>query len=265
MRHVSLLMIFIWATARANPSVPLADTVYMSSERLTVIIGPTEAEFRGTFTFRSAGPVSDDGEHASLAVPIWFPARAQKSNPSIAAFWSMFNSDYHSLVSTKEKEMVEKTLGLKAYIDKKEFRAENLFISGWPANHESVPKNWEQPGWKVLRFDFTVSPNVIEDATPVIISYRQPLIRDIGKWEFVYVPVFAHLPKGISTSNTNRYSITLTADPYCDLTVTNGEFNTVLLSGQRITLTPKDLQAIHATVLPRRTIPVLPKEAASGN
>jgi len=177
----------------------------------------------------------------------------------------MFNGDFHSLASTKEKEIVEKALGLKAYIDKKELRAGALSISGWPATHDAVPKNWEQPGWKVLLFDFFVSPNVIESATPVTISYRQPLIRSIGTWDFVYVPVFAHLPKGISTSNTNRYSITLKADPYCDLTVTNGEFSTVLLSGQCITLSPKDLQAIHATVLPRHKKPVLPKEAASGN
>jgi hypothetical protein len=93
-----------------------------------------------------------------------------------------------------------------------------------------------------------VSPRIIDNGTPVTISYRQPLLRSNRNGSFVYVSIFEHLPKGVSLSETNHYSITLTVTPDCDLAVTNGLFKTRVESGRSVILSPKHLQAIRSTV-----------------
>src|SRR5580700_10943835 len=128
MRLVLLLTAVISATASANPvAVPTGGPsffgdIYISSEKLAVIIGPGDAEFNGTFTFKSAKRVWGDIDYVTIAVPIWFPAEAQNGDPAISAFWAVFNDDYANLGSTTEGQTVKKILGLRAHLDDRELR-----------------------------------------------------------------------------------------------------------------------------------------------
>jgi len=90
MRSCFLTIILFCATAQANPVAPDPPlNAYISSEKLAVTIGPTEARFNGTFTFKIAGNVSNIERAmnvARLQIPVWFPADARQSS-AIASFW----------------------------------------------------------------------------------------------------------------------------------------------------------------------------------
>ena len=256
MRSSILLILLFWATARANPVAPDPPfDAFISSEKLVVTIGPAEAKFNGTFTFKTSGHVSSIEQTEGvvrLQIPIWFPADSRQSS-AVSSFWKAIDqTQYSYLIDSMSKKAIEQAVELKVVVDERSLQASDLVISGRGGyGYTIIPKGWREPGYHVLLFTFMVSPRIIDNGTPVTISYRQPLLRSNRNGSFVYVPIFEYLPKDVSLSETNHYSITLIATPDCDLVVTNGLFKTKLGAGQDVILSPKHLQAIHVAVQSR--------------
>lgn len=256
MRFSILLIFLFWVAARANPVAPDPPlNAFISSEKLAVTIGPAEARFNGTFTFKVANDDSNI-EHSvyvtKLQIPIWFPADPRQS-PAVASFWNAVdkNDDMYAvyLIDPACKKAIEQAVDLKVVLGTLTVPPTELVISGRGGyGYTRIPKSWRQPGYHVLLFTFMVSTRVIDGETPITISYRQPLLGRAGRSSFFYLPIFEHLPKSVSLSDTNHYSITLTAAPNCDLAVTNGLFKTRLGADRDVVLSPRHLQAIHATV-----------------
>jgi hypothetical protein len=69
-----------------------------------------------------------------------------------------------------------------------------------------------------------------------------------GQARSVYVPIFNNLPKGVSTADTNHYSITLMADKDCVLSVQNGEERSIVQAGRSVALEPGHHRAIRVAV-----------------
>jgi hypothetical protein len=212
--------------------------------------------FNGMFTFKIAGNVSDVQRAMNavrLQIPIWFPADARQSS-AIASFWKAIDQMQSSyLIDAKSKKAIEQAVGLKVVAGAQSLQPSDLVISGRGGyGYTVIPKGWREPGYHVLLFTFTVSPRIIDGTAPITISYRQPLLSTAGKSSFFYKPIFEHLPKGVSLSETNHYSITLIADPNCELIVTNGLFKAQIEPGRDVNLSPKHLQAIRATVQSRK-------------
>lgn len=256
MRSHFLLIIWFCVTARANPVAPDPPlNAFISSEKLAVTIGPAEAKFNGTFTFKTAGSVSNveyTMNAARLQIPIWFPSDVKQSS-AIASFWKAIDqTQYSYLTDSTSKKAVEQAVGLKVVVGTQSLQASDLVISGRGGyGYTLIPKGWRESGYHVLLFTFEVSPRIIDSGTPITISYRQPLLNTVGRSSFFYIPIFEHLPKSISLSETNRYCITLAAAPNCDLVVTNGLFNARVEHGRDINLSPKHLQAIRVMVQSR--------------
>jgi hypothetical protein len=256
MRSSFLLIILFCAAAGANPVAPDPPLdAFISSEKLAVTIGPAEARFNGTFTFKTAGHVSSieqTGGVARLQIPIWFPADARQSS-AIASFWKAIDQSQDSyLIDSASKKAVEQAVELKVVAGARSLPASDLVISGRGGyGYTMIPKRWREPGYHVLLFTFMVSPRIMDSGAPITISYRQPLLGTAGRSSFFYIPLFEHLPTSVSLSETNHYSITLTAAPNCDLDVTNGLFKARVEPGQNVNLSPKHLQAIRVTVQSR--------------
>jgi hypothetical protein len=256
MRSCILLILFFWLTARANPVAPDPPLdAFISSEKLAVTVGPAEARFDGMFTFKTAGHVSSIEQTAGfvrLQIPIWFPAGSKQSS-AIASFWKAIDqAQYSYLTDSTSKKVIEQALELRVVVNALSLPVSDLVISGRGGyGYTIIPKRWREPGYHVLLFTFMVSPQIIDRGAPINISYRQPLLISAGRRSFFYIPIFDHLPKGVSLSETNHYSITLIAAPDCDLTVTNGLFKAHVEPGQDVMLGPKHLQAIRVTVQSR--------------
>ncbi len=251
-----LVFILFCATARANPVAPDPPlNAFISSEKLAVTIGPSEAEFNGTFTFKIVGDVSTVERTmnvARLQIPVWFPSDTNESS-AIAAFWKAIDQSEDSyLMEAVSRKAVEQAVEMKVVAGAQSLQASDLIISGRGGyGYTIIPKKWREAGYHVLLFTFMVSPRIIDSEVPITISYRQPLLSTAGRNSFFYLPIFEHLPKGVSLSDTNRYSITLTAASSCDLIVTNGSFKAQVEPGRDVNLSPKPLQAIRVTVKPR--------------
>ena len=164
----------------------------------------------------------------------------------------MDQTQYSYLFDSASKKAVEQAVEMKVVVGAQSFQASDLIISGRGGyGYTIIPKGWREPGYHVLLFTFMVSPRIIDSGTPITISYRQPLLSTAGTSSFFYMPIFEHLPKSVSLSETNHYGITLTAAPNCDLVVTNGLFHARVAPGQNVNLSPKHLQAIRVTVQPQ--------------
>jgi hypothetical protein len=253
MRSCFLLMILFCAAARANPVVPDPPlNAFIASEKLAVTIGPAEARLNGTFTFQITGNVSKAERAlntAELRIPVWFPAGSGQGS-AIASFWKAIDQSQDSyLTEPASGKAIEQAVAMKVVAGGQPPKATDLVISGRGGyGYTLIPNTWRETGYHVLLFYFMVSPRIIDSGTPITISYRQPLRSAGGSRQFFYIPLFEHLPKSVSLSDTNRYCITLTAAPNCDLAVTNGLFRTRVKPGGSVNLSPKPLQAIRATV-----------------
>src|ERR1035438_8264325 len=101
MRVAILIALFIGGTAYANPVVVLRDSmvvlrdlkIYIDSEKLTVIISPTNATFNATFTFAFAPSTSDvnraSSPSARVTLPLWLP-ESRSGDPFLEKFWKGF-------------------------------------------------------------------------------------------------------------------------------------------------------------------------------
>ena len=247
MRLPALWLICALASASGNPRVTPGVELYISYEKLAATIDSTNAELHGTFRFTTVGHKSYASQTVGIQLPIWFPADAQE-NSAIAAFWSVFDQAHHTHFSAKEKQTLDEILRLKVELSGKELRPELLMVSGRGDSGNFIPKNWEVLGCRVLLLWFATTPELIESGAKLTVSYQQPLLTYKGERYFVYIPIFEHLPNSISTSNTNLYSVNLTAGPNCDLAVTTAALTSPVGPGQQVTLSPQNLQLIRAVV-----------------
>jgi hypothetical protein len=253
MRVTTLITVLFSMSLRANPVGHVAppNRVYLASEHLTVTISPADAELKGTFTFqyRQDG-YSPTNRLAKLEFPVWFPERDTK-DPTVAAFWKVFSRDQgYGEVGDQTRPVFDKALALRVFEgDEQGGRLFSILTSRSP-RHVWVPQEWHrEAGYCCLVFTFHVLPAKSGlTVAPLTVSYRQPHIQTSRGAKFFYLPVFQNLPKGLSTADTNRYSITLVAQPGCSMRVSNGHQEATVEAGQSITLSPRHHQPIRAMV-----------------
>jgi hypothetical protein len=259
MRIATFIAFLFCATARANPlpvAFPAEVLVYMSSERLTASISPDEAELKGTFTFSNQLAVAQAAS-IILEIPIWFPEIDPKDS-SVADFWKSFRKDELTSVTPQIKVALEKSVGLHVSLGGEPLAAYRLTaLTSTNSRQRWAPREWQQEtGFCCLVFEFYFDHAAALTQKPLTISYRQPLLQVKGAGEFFYLPVLQNLPKSLSTTDTNRYTITIIAEPRCSLVVSNGGQKTLVEAGHSITLSPRHHQAIRAiaTTQPRTTL-----------
>ena len=260
MRILIVITFAFWTMANANPlPLPLPAHVYISFEKLVAVISPTNATFTATFTFSAPGIEASgtDIQQSLLELPIWFPEQSG-DDPSIAAFWNTFGTNMLNVIKPQKREAFEKAVGLRAIVgtnDEPIHAFATLYQHGDQRPFKFfAQREWKvflespEPGFSCLVFKIDALGEFVRNHTPVFISYRQPLAISEGKGRFFYLPIFENLPNGISTTDTNKYSITILATPDCSLTVTSGEQKFTVEAGKSITLSPKHRQAIRAIV-----------------
>ena len=257
MRFAIIITLLICATARGNPialALPAEDRIYMASEHLTANIAPDVAEFSGTFTFRYRQdiPSPEQKSFVMLEIPIWFP-EANPRDPSVTEFWKTFRRDDGTELTPQKRVAFEKAVGLRVALGGEPLPVKQ-FSTLTSTNSRQVwaPREWQQEaGFCCLVFSFYFTDDSVLTRKPLTISYRQPLDQADGAGRFFYLPVFKNLPKGASTTDTNRYSVTIVAQPGCSLAVTSGDTKSRVESGYRIMLSPRHHQAIRATATTR--------------
>ena len=254
MRIAVLMNIAFCTITRANPlpvALPAADRVYMASEHLTASISPDAAELKGTFTFQYRQDVSAPGHRSfvMLEIPIWFPEH-NANDPSVEEFWKHFPKDNGIAITATTRAAFKKAVGLRVFLGDTALPVEQFStLTSTNSRQRWAPREWQQEAnLCCLVFNFYIKDDSALVQTPLTISYRQPLFKanDVGR--FFYLPVFQNLPNVASTGDTNRYSITVVAQPGCSLTVTNGEQKFTVEAGHSVTLGPKHHQPIRAVV-----------------
>jgi hypothetical protein len=254
-----LIFFLVCAAARANPvalALPATDRIYIASEHLTISISPEVAELRGTFTFQYRQDVPSPGQRSfvMLEIPIWFPEQ-HPTDSSVAEFWRVFPKDNGAEVTPQTTGVFERAVALHASLG-----GQSLPVSQFSSlTHTNSRQRWaarewqQEAGFCCLVFGFYFKDDSTLTQKPLIISYRQPLSHSGGVASFFYLPVFQNLPKSTSTTDTNRYAITITAQPGCSLMVTSADQKSEVESGHSITLSPRHHQAIRAVATTRST------------
>ncbi|MGH7940183.1 MAG: hypothetical protein ACREFR_03825, partial [Limisphaerales bacterium] len=108
---------------RSNPIVGPANIparVYIRSEHLDVIVSPTVAAFKGTFTFaaQALNNMNEGTQQTFMLLPIWFPQQ-KSSNPAVSRFWDAFGTNLFRVVRPRNREVLEKAVGLNILLGKK--------------------------------------------------------------------------------------------------------------------------------------------------
>jgi hypothetical protein len=243
MRIITFVTFLMCAVARGNPvvfAVPASDRVYMSSEHLTAIISPVDAQLKGNFMFHYRADVPAPGQKSAvvLEIPIWFPEERLK-DPSVAEFWKSFPRDGDTEVIPQKRTDFEKAIELHASLDGRPLRLIRLDLLLTNSVIMTVPWEWHQePGFCCLVFSFDLNDDSALTQKPLTISYKQPLLQVNGVGNFYYLPDFKNLPKGTKTTDTNMFSITIQATPNCTLTVINGNQKSEVEAGHAITVGP---------------------------
>jgi hypothetical protein len=243
---------------------PLPAHVYLSSERLEVIVSPAAAEFKATFIF-SAHDIKDSDKdvlETFMQLPVWFPQQAS-DDPSVTGFWKTFGTNVFNRLRPENEKALEKAVGLKILVEKQSLPI-NAFVMLYQNGDQRTFKffkfkEWEvfrelqEPGYCCLLFRIDGLGKLVQKHVPIVVSYRQPLLKAEGNGRFFYLPIFENLPKDVLTTDTNRYSVTLTAASGCSLTVTNGQRTFKVDAGHSIALAPQDRQAIRAMAVGSQT------------
>lgn len=253
-------MLLLAGIAFGNPIPgPLAAHYYISFERLEVTLSTTEAVFKGAFEFSSPDLKLSDNDmmETFMELPVWFPQQSS-NDQTVNAFWHSFGTNMLQIIRPQNREVFERAVGLRVYFGKR-----LIPINGFAMLYEGgnrkpfeffLSKEWEvleenqEPGFCCLVFRVDGLGTFVRKQIPMKVFYRQPLFKVKKAGRFFYLPIFENLPKGVSTTDTNHYSIKLTAAPGCCLAVTNGLQTFKVDAGDSITLIPKDRQAIHAMV-----------------
>ncbi|HXR03589.1 MAG TPA: hypothetical protein VN836_02655 [Verrucomicrobiae bacterium] len=261
----SVIVILLFACAAGGNPIPgpLPAHVYISSERLEATVSLYEAAFKGTFTF-SAQDLKDSGkevEQTFMQLPIWFPQQTS-DDPTVVAFWNAFGTNMLNIIRPKNKETFEKAVALKVFFEKQAMPV-NAFAMLYQNGDQRPFEIFTRPDWVGFREmqdpDFCCllvridgMGELVRRHTPAVITYRQPLVKTGGKGRFFYLPIFENLPRNVSTADTSRYSIKLSATAGCSLTITTGRQSLKVDAGQSVVFAPQDRQAIRATVADSR-------------
>jgi len=253
------LALGVCATACANPRVIFPQTrVYLSSERVSVTISPTEAQVSATFTFRfdpdRLDYVKDLG--LSIQVPIWLPDVAA-ANSAVERFWQSFGGTLLHAMTEDARPRFDEVFSFSAILGTQRLSVERFMTYSSHLDPRILPYNrWAEKKVEFQKFkrdgvactivEVSCQGTMLRGETPLVVSYRQPLVRNAQTGRFLYLPAFYDLPEGAPTTDTNRYSITLTAAKGCSVQVINGRHRHALASGQSIILTPIHHQPISA-------------------
>ena len=282
MRAYLLIAVLAATTACANPKVvgPPPLSAFLDSEKLQVSVTATDAVFGGSFTFATREPLSPPSDSDpwrgarpfAVDVYIWFPEEAN-GDPIVAEFWRTFRKGDINVLTTNAvgREVFGRAVGLRVRVGERELRVGSDIAGFWalpyqpPPNpeaerfiselhkalHEPEPRSEQltEPGFCVLELWFHDDGQMVRNRTPVTMCYRQPLARLGGEGRFFYMPVFANLPDGFSTADTNRYSLTFTTRG-CSLAVTNGTQTAFIESGCSAVFAPQIHQPFRAASKP---------------
>lgn len=244
-----------------NPIIGPANipaSVYINSEHLEIAVSPAAATFKGTFTFAAHGlnDFNKDTEQVFMQLPIWFPQQ-KASNPAVNGFWAAFRTNMLQVIRPTNSEVLERAISLKVVLGNEPMTVRSFAMLYQGGDQRPFQffrfREWEpfldnqEPGLCCLLFRVDGLGEFAKSNTPVIISYRQPLFEDTGGRRFFYMPFFENLPADISTADTNRYSVTLTAQG-CSMEISADGKNFRLKNGKSIILTPQNRRAIRASV-----------------
>jgi hypothetical protein len=255
----------------------------MASESVRVTISPTDAVFNASFIFKS-DRTPNKNTPVVVRLPIWFPQNSTE-DLSVAEFWATFNKDDEAgdaVSTTREKRAFDRAIGLNISAGNRRL------VTGHPDYFIATPTNWgpenvtstpylrdppffkdvprkelQSPGYGILIIVVWSDSDTVLNGKPVTMTYRQPLVRSQGEGHFFYLPIFEYLPADISTADTNRYSITLTATPECSLTITAGSKKVTVARGQSVTLGADRHRPIQAVVDCPGFSPKIPADALS--
>ena len=182
-----------------------------------------------------------------LEIPIWFP-ESHPTDSAVAGFWKAFPKDEVTEVTAETRAAFEHAVGLRVALGGQSLPvAQFSTLTTTSSRWGGVSREWQQEaGFCCLIFRFYFKDDSVLTQKPLTISYRQPLVQANGVSRFFYLPIFQNLPKGASTADTNRYSITLVAQPDCSLIVNSGGQECEVKAGHSITLSPRHHQAIRA-------------------
>jgi hypothetical protein len=253
MRIITFIAVLMCVVARSNPTVltvPASDRVYMSSEHLTAVISPDEAQLTGSFTFHYRADVPAPGQksYVVLEIPIWFPEERFK-DASVGEFWKTFPKDADTEVAPTNRMEFEKATGLQVSLGGRPLSLIRLDLLLTNSVVMTVPWEWHQePGFCCMVFSFCPDDDVALTQKQLTISYRQPLLKANGTGRFYYLPDFKNLPKGTGTADLNMYSVTILAAPDCTLTVSDGNQKSDVEAGHAIRVSPRHQQPIRVVV-----------------
>src|ERR1017187_2535480 len=255
----AVILLFVSA-ASGNPIPgPMGAHVYLSSEHLEITVSQTDAVFKATFTFSAQDLKGSDKDlqQTFMQLPIWFPQQ-KSDDSSVTGFWSAFGTNALNAIRPKYKDAFEKAVALKVFFGKRPMPVNGFAMLYQDGDQRPFQffkqRGWEpflesqEPGFCGLLFHIDGMDELVESHVPAVVSYRQPLLENHREGRFFYLPFFENLPESLSTTNTNRYSVALTASG-CSLTITTGQQNFKVADGHSVTLAPQNRQAIRATAV----------------
>jgi hypothetical protein len=264
MRLAAIIYVILCAAASANPLPGLNEAgalVYISSEQLSISLSPERANLKGVFTFKSRGTVKDPymNQPVLMDIPIWFPEQNPKGS-NVSGLWKAIPRDDVVMITPKIRDAFEKELPLRVSTGNQLLDIKRFSILTTD-NHRQrwAPVDWQQePGFWCIVPRFLVPNCSGLTKEPMTISWQEPLLQVGGKGEFFYLPVFENLPATMTTTDTNRYAITIVAEPTCSVEVSNGNEKATVLPGQSRVFSPRHHQPIRAMVTPRASKPLQP-------
>jgi hypothetical protein len=154
-------------------------------------------------------------------------------------------------VAAEMRKILKRAIDLRVVVGKQEVPVTQFSIFPVNTKRVGIPQAWKESGYSCVMFGFNLEPRLIRDASHVTISYRQPYLRKDGEARLVYIPIFENLPKDISTTDTNHYSITFATEKDCSAVVTTCEQQLTAQPGQSVTVAPKHYQTIRVTTKTR--------------
>ncbi|MEI8289281.1 MAG: hypothetical protein WCH99_07395 [Verrucomicrobiota bacterium] len=272
---ITVLLCAVFVT-QANPlPLPELDPFYIASEKLVVTLTPESAVVAGTFTFKSKAAETNPPDFPNyIWLPVWLPEPDQ-ADAATKRFWETFGTNLFNRVTAARQSTMDGILGLKATLGGKPIETMD-FLGLYHGinldrllNKNIIPLgkdrkgtlqlliNHLDPEFCCLVFPIVSDQELTQRSLPLAVQYRQPLVVGGKEQKFYYVPIFKDLPKDLSTLDTNTFSITLTVATNCQAQVTANGNHYDLRPGQSLTISPKNLSAIRATVT-ADSVPVKP-------
>jgi hypothetical protein len=253
MRIAILAALFVTGVASGNPQASSA--VFLPNidlEKFVVSISSTDATFTESFTFGPDGVLSEEYRTVSNAeilvmLPIWIPENTG-DDPATVKFWKELLRGIKSRpkISDLENEAIADSIGLKIRLSPD--GPTTVPVSFDAAEGEAiVGMRWAEPGFISLVARFFLPADVAWNRSPVKISYHHPLVRRNGEGLFYYAPSFFGVPATASTSDTNRYAVTIQATQDCSLTVNTVDQKIAIAGGHSVTLPLQHLDLIRVT------------------